>query len=84
MPNVTNDQKAQAVSVKELYLKLKMSYLASGKSLTEIKKESSFKGNAKLKGKLDMARRPFSEYKTLQRTDMKAWKYERGILRFSV
>jgi hypothetical protein len=38
LPNVTNDLNIEAVSVKELYLKLKMSYPANGKRLTEIKK----------------------------------------------
>jgi hypothetical protein len=38
LPKVTNDQQVLAVSVKELYMNLKMSYPASGKRLTEINK----------------------------------------------
>jgi hypothetical protein len=38
LPNIANDQKVQAVSVKELYFNLKMSYPANGKRLTEINK----------------------------------------------
>jgi hypothetical protein len=38
--SVTGVQKVQAVSIKELYLNLKMSYLASGKRFTEINKNS--------------------------------------------
>lgn len=36
--SVTDDQKVRAVSIKELYLNSKMSYLASGKRFTEINK----------------------------------------------